>query len=148
MTPLEGQYEPSPHAWMRDQVAEYEASGGTRGNLQHDTGLPVVIVTMRGRRSGKLRKAPVMRVEHEGEYALIASNGGADTNPAWYANLVADPHIELQDGPRPADFVVREVHGEERAAWWARAVEAFPNYAGYQGGLERDIPVLVARRAT
>ena len=146
--PLTGEYVPSPEKWVRDQVELYESSGGTEGTTLRDTGLPVVVVTSLGARSGKIRKTPLMRVEHDGEYALIASNGGAPTNPAWYANLIADPHIELQDGPEPADFLVREVHGEERAAWWARAVEAFPNYAGYQEGLDREIPVLVAGPAT
>jgi deazaflavin-dependent oxidoreductase (nitroreductase family) len=145
--PLEGEYEPSPWAWVREQVEEYEASKGERANTLLDTGLPVVIVTMRGRRSGKIRKVPLMRVEHEGEYALVASIGGAPSNPSWYGNLVADPAVMIQDGPEPHDFVVREVEGDERALWWDRAVAAYPSYADYQERTERVIPVFVATRA-
>jgi deazaflavin-dependent oxidoreductase (nitroreductase family) len=133
---------------VRDQVAEYEASGGARANTLLDTGLPVVIVTTRGNRSGKLRKTPLMRVEHDGEYALVASVGGAPKHPVWYYNLKADPTaVTIQDGPEPFDAVVREVEGEERAAWWDRAVAAYPPYAEYQERTERVIPVFVARRA-
>jgi deazaflavin-dependent oxidoreductase (nitroreductase family) len=147
MAPLEGEYEPSPYGWVRDQVAEYEASGGTRANTLRDTGLPVVIVTSRGNKSGKLRKTPLMRVEHDGEYALVASQGGAPTHPTWYFNLTADPEaVTIQDGPEPFDVRVREVSGAEREEWWARAVEAFPPYAEYQEKTERQIPVLVASR--
>jgi deazaflavin-dependent oxidoreductase (nitroreductase family) len=145
--PLEGEYEPSPWAWVREQVEEYEASKGERANTLLDTGLPVVIVTMRGRRSGKIRKVPLMRVEHEGEYALVASIGGAPSNPSWYGNLVADPAVMIQDGAEPEDFVVREVDGEERALWWGRAVAAFPSYADYQENTSRLIPVFVATRS-
>ena len=146
--PLQGEYEPSPYAWVRDQVAEYEASAGSRANTLRDTGLPVVIVTARGRRSGKVRKFAVMRVEHGGEYALVASKGGAPDNPRWYANLLAHPdEVMVQDGPAPADMVVHEARGEERALWWERAVAAFPNYAEYQQKTERKIPVLIARPA-
>jgi deazaflavin-dependent oxidoreductase (nitroreductase family) len=146
--PLEGEYEPSTWQWVRDQVAEYEASGGARANTLLDTGLPVVIVTTRGNRSGKLRKTPLMRVEHDGEYALVASMGGAPKHPVWYYNLKADPTaVTIQDGPEPFDAVVREVEGEERAAWWDRAVAAYPPYAEYQERTERVIPVFVARRA-
>lgn len=146
--PLEGQYEPSPWEAVRAQVEEYEASRGERGNTQHPTGLPVVIVTTRGHKSGKIRKFPLMRVEHDGEYALVASLGGAPTNPAWYANLVADPTaLMIQDGPEPHDFVAREVHGEERDVWWERAVDAFPGYAEYQENTTRTIPVFVASPA-
>src|SRR5688572_3971501 len=130
---LEGEYEPSPRDWVREQVAEYEASGGRRANTLADTGLPIIVITTRGHRSGKLRKTPLMRVEHEGEYALVASIGGAPKNPAWYGNLVADPTaLTLQDGAEPHDFVAREVHGDERAEWWERAVRAYPDYADYQ----------------
>jgi deazaflavin-dependent oxidoreductase (nitroreductase family) len=145
--PLEGEYEPSPWAWVREQVEEYEASKGERANTLLDTGLPVVIVTMRGRRSGKIRKVPLMRVEHEGEYALVASIGGAPSNPSWYGNLVADPAVMIQDGAEPEDFVVREVEGEERALWWGRAVAAYPSYADYQENTSRLIPVFVATRS-
>ena len=144
---LEGEYEPNPQQWVRDQVAEYEASGGERANTLLDTGLPVIIVTTRGNRTGKLRKTPLMRVEHGGEYALVASKGGAPTHPVWYYNLKADPEaVTIQDGPEPFDARVREVSGEERDEWWARAVAAFPPYAEYQTKTDRLIPVLVASR--
>ncbi|HEV2812033.1 MAG TPA: nitroreductase family deazaflavin-dependent oxidoreductase [Solirubrobacteraceae bacterium] len=147
MAPLEGEYEPSPHAWVREQVEEYEASGGTRANTLRDTGLPVVVVTSRGKRTGKLRKNPLMRVEHEGEYALVASKGGDSQHPVWYHNLKADPEaVTIQDGPEPFDVRVREVSGDERAEWWERAVAAFPQYAEYQERTERQIPVFVATR--
>ena len=124
---LEGEYEPSPWQWVRDQVEAYERSGGTEANTLRDTGLPIIVVTTRGARSGKLRKTPLMRVEHEGEYALVASMGGAPKHPVWYFNLRADPTaVTIQDGPEPWDADVREVEGEERAAWWERAVAAFP----------------------
>jgi deazaflavin-dependent oxidoreductase (nitroreductase family) len=144
---IEGEYEPSPSQWVRDQVAEYESSGGTRGNTLRDTGWPIVIFTTRGNRSGKVRKTPVMRVEHEGEYALVASKGGAPENPVWYYNLRAYPEdVVLQDGPEPFDVVVRQISGEERAQWWERAVAAYPPYAEYQERTEREIPVFVASR--
>ena len=143
--PLNGEYEPSPVGWVRDQVAEYEASGGTRANTLRDTGLPIIILTTKGNKSGKLRKSPLMRVEHDGEYALVASMGGRPTNPVWYHNLVADPTAAMvQVGPEPFDVMVREVTGEEKAAWWERAVAAFPPYAEYQARTDRVIPVLVA----
>jgi deazaflavin-dependent oxidoreductase (nitroreductase family) len=144
---LEGEYEPSPWQWVRDQVAEYEASNGERANTLRETGLPVVIMTTRGARSGKVRKAPLMRVEHDGQYALVASLGGAPNNPSWYANLVADPTaVVIQDGAEPHDFIAREVEGDERARWWERAVEAYPSYADYQERTSRIIPVFVATR--
>jgi deazaflavin-dependent oxidoreductase (nitroreductase family) len=144
MTP-EGTYEPSPSAWVRDQVEEYESSGGQRANTLLDTGLPIIIVTTRGNRSGAIRKSPVMRVEHDGAYALVASKGGAPTHPEWYFNLVAAPDdVHLQDGPDPVHVSVREVTGDERAAWWERAVAAYPPYADYQERTDRQIPVLVA----
>ena len=145
---VEGEYEPSPAPWVRDQVAEYESSGGQRGNVQHPTGLAVVIVTMRGHRSGKVRKLPVMRVEHGGQYAIVASKGGTPENPEWYHNLVAHPtEVAIQDGPEPFDVEVREVGGDERAEWWERAVAAYPPYAEYQTKTSRVIPVFVATRA-
>ncbi|MEX2294249.1 MAG: nitroreductase family deazaflavin-dependent oxidoreductase [Acidimicrobiales bacterium] len=147
--PLTGEYEPSPSAWVRDQVAAYEASDGAQANTLLDTGMPIVIVTTRGNKSGKLRKTALMRVEHEGEYALVASMGGAPTHPVWYHNLVADPTaVMIQDGPEPHDYVVREVDGDERSIWWDRSVAAYPPYAEYQTNTERVIPVLVARRTT
>jgi deazaflavin-dependent oxidoreductase (nitroreductase family) len=141
---LEGDYEPSPASFTSQQVEEYESSGGQRGNTLADTGLPVIILTMRGSRSGKIRKAPLMRVEHGGEYALVASKGGAPTHPEWYANLKAHPEVEIQDGPEPFEATVREVDGPERDEWWERAVAAFPPYAEYQTKTDRRIPVLVA----
>ncbi|MGP8060544.1 MAG: nitroreductase family deazaflavin-dependent oxidoreductase [Acidimicrobiales bacterium] len=142
---LAGEYEPSPAEWVRNQVAEYESSGGRRANTLGDTGLPVVIVTTRGNKSGKVRKTPVMRVEHDGEYALVASKGGAPEHPVWYHNLVADPTaVTIQDGPQPFAVVVREVTGDERALWWERAVAAYPPYAEYQRNTQRTIPVFVA----
>jgi deazaflavin-dependent oxidoreductase (nitroreductase family) len=145
--PLQGEYEPSPWDWVREQVAEYEASNGERANTLRDSGLPVVVITTRGRTSGKIRKAPLMRVEHDGEYALVASLGGAPSNPSWYGNLVADPTaLMIQDGAEPHDYVAREVTGDERALWWDRAVEAYPSYAEYQEKTSRVIPVFVAAR--
>jgi deazaflavin-dependent oxidoreductase (nitroreductase family) len=132
---------------VSNQVEEYENSGGTKGNTLRDTGMPIVIFTTRGNRSGKIRKTPVMRVEHEGEYALVASKGGAPTHPEWYYNLLHYPDdVELQDGPEPFSVVVRQLSGDERATWWERAVEAYPPYAEYQTKTTREIPVFVARR--
>ncbi|MFZ0171649.1 MAG: nitroreductase family deazaflavin-dependent oxidoreductase [Acidimicrobiales bacterium] len=143
--PLSGEYEPSPAAWVREQVEEYERSGGERANTLRDTGLPVIVVTTRGRHSGKLRKSPLMRVEHGGEYALVASKGGAPSHPVWYHNLVADPlAVTIQDGPEPFDAQVRELSGAERDLWWQRAVAAYPPYAEYQLNTDRQIPVLLA----
>ncbi len=142
---LQGEYEPSPWDWVREQVEEYETSKGQRANTLRDTGLAVVIITTRGRKSGKIRKFPLMRVEHDGEYALVASLGGAPTNPTWYGNLIADPTaLMIQDGAEPHDFVAREVQGEERSLWWERAVEAYPSYGDYQMKTSRIIPVFVA----
>jgi len=143
--PLQGTYAPSPETWVREQVELYEGSGGTEGTTLR--GLPVVILTSRGARSGSLRKTPLMRVEHEGRYAVVASRGGAPTHPVWYFNLLADPHVELQDGPLRQDMVAREVTGEEKALWWERAVAAFPDYAAYQRRTDREIPVLVLEPA-
>jgi deazaflavin-dependent oxidoreductase (nitroreductase family) len=144
---LEGEYVPSPAQWVRDQVEEYESSGGHKANTLGDTGLPVIIVTTRGNKSGKLRKTPLMRVENDGEYLLVASQGGAPTHPVWYYNLNADPDaVTIQDGPEPFDAHVRELAGEERATWWQRAVAAFAPYADYQVKTERLIPVFLATR--
>ena len=141
---LQGDYEPSTSKWVRDQVEAYESSGGTKANTLLDTGIPIVVVTMRGASSGKLRKIALMRVEHDGEYALVASMGGHPKNPAWYHNLRADPTaVMIQDGPEPWDAVVREVTGDERAVWWERAVAAFPPYAEYQTMTDRVIPLLL-----
>jgi deazaflavin-dependent oxidoreductase (nitroreductase family) len=141
--PLEGEYEPSSQQWVRDQVELYESSGGTQGLTLGDTGLPVVVVTSRGAKSGKLRKNPVMRVESGGRYAAVASVGGAPKHPAWYANLVAHPQVELQDGPRKWDMRARELAGDERTEWWDRAVQAYPDYADYQRKTDRQIPVFL-----
>lgn len=139
--PLHGEYEPSPSAWAADQAELIESSGGTEGtSLQ---GRPVVLLTTRGAKSGKLRKSPLMRVEHDGEYAIVASMGGAPNHPVWYFNVKAEPHVELQDGPVRQDMRAREVTGEEKARWWERAVEAFPDYADYQAKTDREIPVFV-----
>jgi deazaflavin-dependent oxidoreductase (nitroreductase family) len=139
--PLTGEYQPSPSSWARDQVAAYESSGGTAGADMN--GKPVIILTSVGAKSGKLRKTPLMRVEHDGEYAVVASLGGAPQHPVWYYNLAANPHVELQDGPVKQDYVAREVTGDERAAWWERAVAAWPDYAEYQKKTGRVIPVFV-----
>jgi deazaflavin-dependent oxidoreductase (nitroreductase family) len=135
------EYEPSPEQWVRDQVEEYEGSGGTAGTTMQ--GKPVVILTTRGAKSGKVRKTPLMRVEHDGEYAVVASLGGAPKHPVWYYNLAAHPRVELQDGPAKQDMTARELAGEEKAAWWERAVAAWPDYAGYQKPTDREIPVFV-----
>jgi deazaflavin-dependent oxidoreductase (nitroreductase family) len=145
--PIEGEYEPSPEEWVRTQVEEYEASGGTRANTLLDTGWPIIIFTVKGRKSGKVRKTPLMRVEHDGEYALVASKGGAPQNPTWYENLRAHPNdVMLQDGPEPFEVEVREVTGDEKARWWERAVAAYPPYAEYQQKTSRQIPLFVAKR--
>jgi F420H(2)-dependent quinone reductase len=144
---LDAEYEPSPAQWVRDQVAEYEASGGQRANTLRDTGLPVVIVTTHGNKSGKIRKTPLMRVEHNGQYALVASKGGAPSHPVWYYNLVADPDsVLIQDGAAPFTVSVRELDGDERTKWWERAVAAYPPYAEYQERTDRTIPVFLATR--
>ena len=146
---INGEYEPSPAQWVRDQVELYESSGGAQGNTLADTGLPVVIVTTKGNKSGKVRKTPLMRVEHDGEYVLIASKGGAPSHPVWYYNLKADPKaVVIQDGPEPFAAEVRELDGEERARWWERAVAAYPPYAEYQERTARKIPVFLATRSS
>lgn len=139
--PLEGEYEPSTLDWARKQAELIESSGGTDGTTMR--GMPVIVVTSRGNKTGKLRKTPLMRVEHEGRYAAVASLGGAPKHPVWYHNIVADPHVELQDGTVRLDMRAREVVGDEKAEWWARAVEAYPDYADYQAKTERQIPVFV-----
>lgn len=144
---LEGEYAPSGWDWVRNQVETYESSGGREGTTFLDTGLAVVIVTMRGARSGKIRKSPVMRVEHDGQYAMVASKGGDPNHPGWYHNLKAHPEeVRIQDGPDAFDVTVREAEGEERRQWWDRAVAAYPPYEEYQAATKRLIPVLVATR--
>ncbi|MFF4979209.1 nitroreductase family deazaflavin-dependent oxidoreductase [Streptomyces sp. NPDC001046] len=143
--PLQGEYEPSPEDWVRKQVELYESSGGTEGTTLR--GMPVVVLTSRGARSGKLRKTPVMRVEHEGRYAAVASLGGAPKHPVWYFNIKAHPLVEVQDGPRKQDMTAREITGAEKAEWWERAVAAFPDYADYQRKTDREIPVFLLEPA-
>ncbi|KPC83981.1 MULTISPECIES: nitroreductase family deazaflavin-dependent oxidoreductase [Streptomyces] len=143
--PIEGEYEPSPTTWVREQVELIESSGGTQGTTLR--GMPVILLTTRGAKSGKLRKTPLMRVEHDGEYAVVASLGGAPKHPVWYYNVQADPRVELRDGTTLHDMVAREVTGEEKALWWGRAVEAFPDYADYQTKTDREIPVFVLSAA-
>ncbi|NDO89733.1 nitroreductase family deazaflavin-dependent oxidoreductase [Cellulosimicrobium composti] len=143
--PIDGEYAPSPSTWSRQQAEAYESSGGTRSTTLN--GMPVVVLTTVGRRTGKVRKTPLMRVEHDGTYAVVASLGGAPKHPVWYHNVLAHPRVELQDGPERHDYVAREVHGEEKALWWERAVAAYPPYADYQERTTREIPVLVLERA-
>jgi deazaflavin-dependent oxidoreductase (nitroreductase family) len=144
---LEGEYAPSTAKWVRDQVEAYEGSAGEKANTLRETGLPIIVVTMRGNKSGKVRKIALMRVEHDGEYALVASKGGAPQNPVWYYNLVANPdEVIIQDGPEPFAVSVHQASGAERNAWWDRAVKAYPPYADYQKRTEREIPVFIATK--
>ncbi len=146
--PLEGEYEPSPEAWVREQVERYEATGGREANTLRDTGIPVAIFWTRGARTGKVRKNGLMRVEHAGAYAMVGSQGGAPKDPAWVANLRAHPdQVTVQDGPEPWDGVAREVTGEEKRQWWERAVAVYPEYERYQERTDREIPVFVVERA-
>ena len=139
--PLTGEYEPSTSDWARKQAELYEASGGTEGvDLR---GHRVIVLTSVGAKTGKLRKTALMRVEHDGVYAVVASLGGAPKHPVWYFNITANPHVELQDGPDKNDYLAREVTGDEKAVWWERAVEAWPDYATYQEKTSRQIPVFV-----
>jgi deazaflavin-dependent oxidoreductase (nitroreductase family) len=141
---LEGEYEPSAAQWVRDQVAEYEASGGKEGNvLRGNADWPIVVITSRGSKSGKLRKNPVMRVEKDGVYVAIASKGGAPESPSWAANFLADPVVQLQDGPEPALYRARLAEGAERQEWWDHAVATWSTYASYQEKTDREIPVFV-----
>ena len=143
--PLQGEYAPSTSDWARNQAEEFEASGGTKNGMN---GMAIVVVTSVGAKTGKLRKTPLMRVEHDGEYAVVASLGGAPNNPVWYYNLKKNPHVELQDGPVKKDYIAREVSGEERDFWWDRSVAAFPDYANYQKKTDRVIPVFVLTETT
>jgi deazaflavin-dependent oxidoreductase (nitroreductase family) len=142
----DGEYVPSPRAWVRDQVEEYERSGGTTATTLRQTGLPVVIVSNWGAKTGALRKTPLMRVEHDGTYAAVGSQGGAPRNPVWVYNLRKNPQVVLQDGVRTWDMIARELTGDERAVWWERAVAAYPPYAEYQTKTDRVIPVFVLER--
>jgi len=143
---LDGEYLPSPAGWVRDQVEEYEGSGGVRGTTLRDTGLPVVIVTNRGAKTGAVRKTPLMRVEHDGSYAAVASKGGAPAHPLWYHNLLANPDVVVQDGADMWQMTARELAGEEREVWWERAVAAYPPYAEYQQRTSRLIPVFILEK--
>ncbi len=139
--PLSGDYEPSTSDWARENAEKYMESGGTEGTeLQ---GKPVILLTTIGAKTGKIRKTPLMRVEHDGEYAIVASLGGAPKHPVWYHNIKAHPRVELQDGPVTKDYEAREVFGDEKYVWWERAVEAWPDYANYQKKTDRQIPVVV-----
>src|SRR5687768_5807404 len=142
--PLEGEYEPSPWDFVAEQVRQYEESGGREGGTLE--GQPCVILTTRGRHSGKLRKTPLMRVEHDGTYAVVASMGGAPKHPVWYLNLVDEPEVTLQDGPDVTDRRARIVTGDEKRDWWARAVEVWPSYDDYQASTDREIPLVVLER--
>jgi len=139
--PLTGEYAPSTSKWAREQAERYEATGGAEANTLR--GVPIIVLTSVGAKSGKLRKTALMRVEHEGRYAVVASKGGAPEHPVWYWNLVEHPHVELQDGPVRRDYDARVLEGAERAEWWDRAVAVWPDYAGYQTRTDREIPVFV-----
>jgi F420H(2)-dependent quinone reductase len=144
---IDGEYVPSPSDWVRNQVDEYERSGGTSGTTLLDTGMPVVIVTNKGAKTGAVRKTPLMRVEHEGKYAAVGSKGGAPENPVWVYNLRANPEVVVQDGPQTWPMTAREISGEERDLWWERAVAAYPSYTDYQKNTDRLIPVFLLERA-
>jgi deazaflavin-dependent oxidoreductase (nitroreductase family) len=144
---IEGEYVPSTAAWVRDQVDEYEGSGGTKGTTLRKTGLPVVIVTNTGAKTGAVRKTPLMKVEQDGVYLAVGSKGGAPQNPVWVYNLRKNPQVVVQDGPQTWEMTAREISGDERARWWDIAVAAFPNYADYQKKTERLIPVFVLERS-
>ncbi|MFD3509484.1 nitroreductase family deazaflavin-dependent oxidoreductase [Nocardia sp. NPDC058666] len=139
--PLTGEYAPSTSDWAREQAETYEKSGGAEGTSMQ--GKPVILLTTRGAKTGKLRKTPLMRVEHDGEYAVVASLGGAPKNPVWYYNIKADPHVELRDGTVSKDYTAREVFGEERQVWWDRAAAVWPDYNEYTKKTDRVIPVFV-----
>ncbi|MDT7620260.1 MAG: hypothetical protein QOF63_4361 [Thermoanaerobaculia bacterium] len=139
--PLEGHYEPSPVDWVRKQVEQFESSDGREGNTMKD--LPVIVLTTKGARTGNIRKSPLMRVEHDGKYLIVASLGGAPSHPVWYHNAVANPTVEIQDGATRQDMATRELDGDEREVWWKRAVDAFPPYAEYQEKTSRVIPILI-----
>jgi deazaflavin-dependent oxidoreductase (nitroreductase family) len=139
--PLQGEYEPSSSDWARKQAELFESTGGEKGGDMR--GMPIILLTSVGAKSGKLRKTPLMRVEHGGEYAVVASLGGAPNNPVWYYNLKKNPHVELQDGSVKRDYIAREVEGDEKKVWWERSVAAYPDYADYQKKTTREIPVFV-----
>jgi deazaflavin-dependent oxidoreductase (nitroreductase family) len=144
---IEGTYEPSTWDWVKEQVETYERSGGTQANTLRETGMPIIVMTCTGHKTGNVRKVPLMRVEYQGDYAIVASKGGAPAHPGWYHNLVADPTVTVQDGPEPFAASVRIVTGDERTAWWERAVTVFPPYAEYQDKTDREIPLFVTVRS-
>jgi deazaflavin-dependent oxidoreductase (nitroreductase family) len=144
--PLSGEYEPSTSGWARKQVELYEATNGEQGSVLR--GRPVIVLTSVGAKTGKIRKTALMRVEHERVYAVVASLGGAPKHPVWYHNLKKNPHVELQDRATKRDYTAREVVGDEKAAWWERAVDAWPDYAKYQTETDRQIPVFVLEPTT
>jgi F420H(2)-dependent quinone reductase len=143
--PLSGEYAPSTSDWAREQAEKIESTGGAEGGFMQ--GMPVIVLTSKGAKTGKLRKTALMRVEHDGEYAVVGSLGGAPKHPVWVYNLRHEPHVELQDGAEKHDYIAREAEGDERELWWKRSVEAFPNYAEYQKKTERVIPVFILKRA-
>lgn len=148
-TTFDGEYEPSTWDWVAEQVTAYEGSGGTEANTLRDTGIPIIVMTTIGHKSGKVRKVPLMRVEHNGEYALVASKGGAPAHPGWFYNLTANPTVLMQDGPEPYETTVRLVTDDERAAWWGRSVAVYPPYAEYKVKAgDREIPVFVTAAKT
>ncbi len=144
--PLTGEYEPSPWDWVSEQVQQYEATGGEEGGTLE--GAPCVILTTKGRKTGKLRKTPLMRIEHDGVYAVVASLGGAPQHPVWYLNLVANPDVTLQDGDKVLDFRARTATPEEKRHWWPRLTAVWPPYSEYQSKTERDIPVVLLETAS
>ena len=147
MASLEGEYVPSTMQWVRDQIDLYERTGGREGNTLGDSGIPVIIVTMRGAKSGAVRKIALMRVEHDGAYALVASKGGHESNPDWYHNLLAHPdEVLVQDGPEPFFVSVREIEDGEYDTWWERSAAVFPTYDEYRAKTPRRIPILLAER--
>jgi len=142
--PLSGEYEPSPWDWVREHADKISETGSTDGVDMK--GKPLILLTTIGAKTGKIRKTPLMRVEHDGVYAMVGSVGGAPEDPAWVANVRANPEVTVQDGPEPWDGVVREITGEEKAVWWERAVAAYPSYADYQERTDREIPVFLVER--
>ena len=143
---FDGEYGPSIWDWVKEQADAYEASNGSEANTLRDTGLPIIVMTTVGHRTGLVRKVPLMRVEHEGEYAIVGSKGGAPAHPGWYHNLMADSTVLIQDGPEPFETTVRLISGAERDEWWERCVAAFPPYAEYQAKTDREIPVFISAR--
>ena len=145
---FDGEYGPSTWEWVAEQAEEYESSNGKSGNTLRDTGLPIIVMTTIGHRSGLVRKVPLMKVEHEGQYAIVASKGGAENHPGWYHNLMANPTVLIQDGPEPFETTVRLLSGSERDEWWERSVAAFSPYAEYKEKTDREIPLFITEIPT